>query len=53
MRLPMKTIPFTHIAASAWMLFALLGVSALSSAETVGLFFDPATPQIAFASCVI
>ena len=31
------------------MLLALLGLSALSSAETVRLYFDPATPQIAFA----
>ena len=30
--------------------FALLGFTALASAETVGLYFDPATPQIAFAA---
>ena len=46
----MKTMPFTRIGIAAWMLFALLGVSALSSAETVWLYFDPATPQIAFAA---
>ncbi len=46
----MKTMPFTRIATSAWMLFALLGFSISSSAETVGLYFDPATPQIAFAA---
>jgi hypothetical protein len=46
----MKTMPFTRIATSAWMLFALLGFSALSSAETVRLYVDPATPQIAFAA---
>ena len=39
-----------HIATFAWMLFALLGLSARSSAETVRLYFDPATPQIAFAA---
>ena len=43
-------MPFTHIATSAWMLFTLLGFSAPSSAETVRLYFDSATPQIAFAA---
>ena len=46
----MKTIFFTRIATAAGMLFALLGFAALSSAETVGLYFDSATPQIAFAA---
>jgi hypothetical protein len=46
----MKTMPFTRIATATWMLLALLGLSALSSAETVRLYFDPATPQIAFAA---
>ena len=32
------------------MLCALLGFPALSSAETVRLYFDPATPQIAFSA---
>ena len=50
MRLPMTTMLFTRIATFAWMLFVLLGFSALSSAETVRLYFDPATPQIAFAA---
>lgn len=50
MRLPMKTMPFTCIATFAWMLFSLLGFSTPSSAESVGLYFDPATPQIAFAA---
>jgi hypothetical protein len=50
MRLPMNTLPFTRIATFAWMLFVLLGFSALSSAETVRLYFDPATPQITFAA---
>ena len=50
MRLPMKTMSLTSIATFAWMLFALLGFTALSSAETVRLYFDPATPQIAFAA---
>lgn len=40
----------TPIAPFSWVLFALLGFSALSSAETVRLYFDPATPQIAFAA---
>ncbi|MDI1248797.1 MAG: hypothetical protein PSV13_08040 [Lacunisphaera sp.] len=35
---------------TAGMLFALLGFPALLVAETVGLYFDPATPQIAFAA---
>ena len=30
--------------------FALLGFTALAPAEIVGLYFDPATPQIAFAA---
>ncbi len=46
----MKTIPFTRIATFAWMLIALLAFSAPASAETVRLYFDPATPQIAFAA---
>ena len=46
----MKTMSLTSIATFAWMLFALLGFTALSSAETVRLYFDPATPQIAFAA---
>jgi hypothetical protein len=46
----MNTMPFTCIATSAWMLFVFLGLPARSSAETVGLYFDPATPQIAFAA---
>ena len=50
MRLLMKTLSFTRIATAAWMLLALLGFSAPSSAETVGLYFDSATPQIAFAA---
>ena len=32
------------------LLAALLGLSTLASAETVGLYFDAATPQIAFAA---
>ena len=46
----MKTMSFTRIAAFTWILFALFGFSALLSAETVRLYFDPATPQIAFAA---
>ena len=50
MKLAMKAIPFIRIATAAWLLVALLGFSARSSAETIGLYFDPATPQIAFAA---
>ena len=50
MKLPTGTHPFTRIATFAWMLFALLGLSRVSSAEPVRLYFDPATPQIAFAA---
>ncbi len=50
MRRPIKALPFARIATAAWMLFALLGFSAPSSAETVRLYFDSATPQIAFAA---
>ena len=46
----MKKIIHTRTATSTWMLLAILGFSALSSAETVRLNFDPATPQIAFAA---
>ena len=46
----MKTMPFTRITTTAWMLFAFLGFTAPSLAENVGLYFDPATPQIAFAA---
>ena len=50
MRLLMKTMSFTRIVTAARMLLALLGFSAASSAETVRLYFDSATPQIAFAA---
>lgn len=43
-------LAFTRMATFAWMLFALLGFSAPSLAETVRLYFDPASPQIAFAA---
>ena len=46
----MTTMPFTPIATAAWILIAFLGFPALSLAETVRLYFDPATPQIAFAA---
>ncbi len=46
----MKTTLVSRIAAFAGMLLALLGSAAHSSAETVRLYFDPATPQIAFAA---
>jgi hypothetical protein len=49
MKIKMKTMCFTRIATFAWLLFLLLGFSAFSWAETVRLYFDPATPQIAFA----
>lgn len=38
------------MATVVWLLVALLGLSARSSAETVRLFFDPAIPQITFAA---
>jgi hypothetical protein len=47
---PMKATSFSRIAVTALTLFAFLGLSALSSAETVRLYFDPAIPQIAFAT---
>ena len=46
----MKIMLFTRIATFAWILFAILGLTTPLSAETVGLYFDPATPQIAFAA---
>jgi hypothetical protein len=46
----MKTMSFTRIATAALTLLALIGFATLSTAETVGLYFDPATPQIAFAA---
>ncbi len=46
----MKTLPVNRIAAFAWMLLALIGCAASSSAETVRLYFDSATPQITFAA---
>jgi hypothetical protein len=46
----MKTMSFTRIATAPLTLLALLGFATLSTAETVGLYFDPATPQIAFAA---
>jgi len=33
-----------------WPLLALLGIATPSSAETIRLYFDPATPQIGFAA---
>lgn len=41
---------FPVIHALAWMALALLGSSSLATAETIGLYYDPATPQIAFAA---
>jgi hypothetical protein len=50
MSLPLKTRPFPRIATSSWILPALLGLSAPAWAETIRLYFDGATPQIAFAA---
>ena len=50
MKPTMNTLSFTRIATAAWLLLGLLGFTPPSSAETVGLFFDPVTPQIAFAA---
>ena len=46
----MNTTAANRIARFAWLLLALLRASAPSSADTVGLYFDSATPQIAFAA---
>ena len=40
----------TSMVTFAWTFCVLLGFPARSSAETVRLYFDPATPQIAFAA---
>jgi len=50
MRLQMKNKYYPRIVTAAWLLLALVGSSAPSSAETIGLYYDPATPQIAFAA---
>jgi hypothetical protein len=47
LKLNMKKITARFFAALIWM---LCGVWSPLVAETVGLFFDPATPQIAFAA---
>ncbi len=44
------THPITRINTAVWMLLAFLGVFSPAWAETVRLYFDPATPQIAFAA---
>jgi hypothetical protein len=49
----MRASPFTRIATATWTLVALLGSSAPSTAETVRLYFDSTTPQIAFAAADI
>ena len=46
----MTTLSFTRVATLAWMLVGLLGSSAASSVETVGLYVDPTVPQLAFAA---
>jgi hypothetical protein len=46
----MKNKYYPRIVTAAWLLLALVGSSAPSSAETIGLYYDPATPQIAFAA---
>ena len=53
MRLPVRTMAFTGVASSDWVLLGFLGLSAPSSAETVHLHFDPDIPQIAFAAADI
>ncbi len=50
MKAGIKNSRHTPIATIVWWLLALLGFTAQSSAETVRLYFDPATPQIAFAA---
>jgi hypothetical protein len=46
----MRPLRFARKTAAAWTLCALFGSSALSSAETLGVYFDPGVPQIAFAA---
>ena len=46
----MKTTHKTRMNTAVWMLLAFLGFTSPLSAETVGLYFDSATPQIAFAA---
>ena len=50
MNRPSKTPRLSRIVSLAYFLAALAGLSAPSSAATVRLYFDPATPQIAFAA---
>ncbi|MCX6855735.1 MAG: hypothetical protein NTV80_12620 [Verrucomicrobia bacterium] len=46
----MKSTPSNHTLSAAWMLFGVVGSFACSAAETVGLYYDPAMPQIVFAA---
>ncbi len=50
---PKKNMSFARIPTFVWGLLTFLGSSALSSAETIRLYFDPAIPQIAFAAADI
>jgi len=46
----MNTTHNPRLAIAVWMLFAFLGFHSFSPAETVRLYFDAATPQVAFAA---
>jgi hypothetical protein len=46
----MRSLPFIRIATATGVLLALLGYPGRSLAETVRLYFDPATPQSVFAA---
>jgi hypothetical protein len=46
----MKTMLCPRTSAAAWILLAFLGLPARSPAETIRLYYDPATPQIDFAA---
>ncbi len=46
----MKITPKPRVNTAVWMLLAFLGVTSPLQAETIQLFFDAATPQIAFAA---
>jgi len=46
----MKTTTNARMHTAVWMLLAFLGFTSPLSAETIQLYFDSATPQIAFAA---
>ena len=46
----MKTTPNARMNTAVWMLLAFLGFTSSLPAETIQLYFDSTTPQIAFAA---